>query len=46
MMIWQRRCKRCKKIFDIDTSKELCPECRNGFKINGGKKRDEQKRII
>jgi len=36
MMIWQRKCKRCKRMFDIDTSKELCPECRDrNFKING-----------
>lgn len=24
-----RYCIKCKKAFDIDTSKELCPKCRN-----------------
>jgi len=23
-----KRCKRCGEFFDIDTSKDLCPECR------------------
>ena len=27
-MINIKYCKRCKKAFDIDTSKDLCPECR------------------
>ena len=27
-MIDIRYCKKCKKAFDIDTSKELCPACR------------------
>jgi len=27
-MINIKYCKKCKKPFDIDTSKELCPECR------------------
>ncbi len=22
-------CKRCKKAFDIDTSQDYCPDCRN-----------------
>ncbi len=32
--IWTKKCKKCGDPFDIDTSQELCPECRNGFKIN------------
>ncbi len=27
-MIHIKYCKECKKAFDIDTSQELCPECR------------------
>lgn len=27
-MIYARKCIRCKEMFDIDTSKELCPNCR------------------
>jgi Zn finger protein HypA/HybF involved in hydrogenase expression len=29
-MIHWRICKRCNEPFDIDTSKELCPKCREG----------------
>ena len=28
-MINLRYCKRCKQPYDIDTSQELCPNCRN-----------------
>jgi len=28
-MINIRYCKKCKGAYDIDTSKELCPKCRN-----------------
>ena len=28
-MIWIRYCKKCGAAFDIDVSKNLCPECRN-----------------
>lgn len=34
-MIHIRICKRCNKPFDIDTSKELCPECRKGGDKDG-----------
>jgi len=27
-MIHIKKCKKCGKAFDIDTSKELCPKCR------------------
>ncbi len=36
-MIWTRKCRKCGQLYDIDVSKDLCPECRTGFKINGGK---------
>jgi len=32
-----KKCKRCGKMFDIDTSKDLCPECQIELK----KKRKE-----
>jgi Zn finger protein HypA/HybF involved in hydrogenase expression len=28
-MIHLKPCSKCGKIFDIDTSKDLCPKCRN-----------------
>jgi len=33
-MILPKRCKKCGTIFDIDTSKDLCPKCR-GLKEPG-----------
>lgn len=36
-MILPKKCKRCDKIFDIDTSQYLCPKCRGlkePFKID------------
>ena len=35
-MINIKYCKKCKKPFDIDTSKELCPDCRNKINEGGG----------
>ena len=38
-----KKCKRCGKFFDIDTSQDLCSECRNKKEVeNGGKKREER----
>ena len=34
-MINIKYCKKCGEAFDIDTSQELCPSCRNGNKLNG-----------
>ena len=28
-MIYTRKCIECGRYFDIDTSKDKCPECRN-----------------
>ena len=45
MMIWQRRCRKCKRIFDIDTSQDLCPECRNNKPIVNGGEGDGQRKL-
>jgi len=37
-MIDIKYCKKCKRAFDIDTSKELCIECR--IKLNEVKEND------
>jgi len=36
-MINIRYCKRCKSAYDIDTSKELCPDCRNNKNVKNNK---------
>lgn len=30
-----KKCKQCDGAFDIDTSKDLCPKCRNKFEVEG-----------
>jgi len=34
MSIHIKYCKRCRKPFDIDTSQDLCPECRRKKNTN------------
>lgn len=29
-----KKCKKCGEQFDIDTSQDLCPECRKPIKLN------------
>jgi len=43
-MINIRYCKRCGAAFDIDTSKDLCPECRNVNIDERGLRKDGIKR--
>ncbi len=38
-MIHWKKCKRCEEYFDIDSSQDLCPECRNVHKDEKGVER-------
>lgn len=39
-MINIRYCKKCNKAFDVDISKDLCPECRNIYRDERGLRKD------
>ncbi|GAI76113.1 unnamed protein product [marine sediment metagenome] len=38
-MIHLKKCKKCGELFDIDTSKDLCPKCRKKEVEDGKEKR-------
>ncbi len=39
-MIHIKYCRKCKGAFDIDTEKDLCPDCRNSTELKGGQIND------
>jgi rRNA maturation endonuclease Nob1 len=34
-----KKCKKCGKMFDIGTNKDLCPECRKRGGLNNGRRK-------